>query len=290
MSVADKAMQHVEDLLKSLFVMASMVEARDPYTGGHLWRVSQFARLLAEAVGLPGDEVARISVGGFLHDLGKIGIPDAVLRKPGRLDDEEFNVIRTHPQVGERLLEGHPLSGLVRAAVLSHHETPSGTGYPQALVGDAIAPEARIVGICDAFDAMTSNRPYRRGMPVEKAYAIIEEALGRQFDREYGEAFLRLGREGALDHIVGNSEEGIPVQECPICGPTIVVSRHHKDGDHLYCRNCGGESKLERHDGVIRVQPTGRSGTPADLEPEVDLDVIGELVGSAAKHLKVEQV
>ncbi len=280
-------MKHIEDLLNSLFVMASMVESRDPYTGGHLWRVAQYSRLLSEEVGMPMNEVARISVGGFLHDLGKIAVPDQILRKPDRLTKEEFKVIQTHPAVGNRLLHMHPLAELVNKAVLSHHETPDGTGYPEALSGDAIAPEARIVGICDAFDAMTSNRPYRRGMPIEKALLIIESELGHQFDRAYGEKFIRLGRNGLFNHIVGHSEDGIPVQECPICGPTIIVTRRHVEGDHVFCRNCGSEAVVDRSGADIRVNLTGRKGTAAELEPEVDTDLIHELVKSVANHLHI---
>jgi hypothetical protein len=276
-------MNHMEDLLKSLYVMASLVEARDPYTGGHLWRVSQFSRLLAADAGLPDTDVARISLGGFLHDLGKVGVPDAILNKPDRLTDEEYAVIKTHPEVGNRLLSGHPLAALARAAVLSHHEMPDGNGYPHRLSGDAIALDARIVGICDAFDAMTSTRPYRRGMAVEKALAIIEENLGRQFDRTLGERFLRLGRAGQLDHIVGHSESGIPLQECPMCGPTIVVRRDHHTGDHVFCRHCGSEARVERDGDVIHVFPTGLRGTPEDLQPEVDTALIDGLVHEASR-------
>jgi len=269
--------------------MASMVEAKDPYTGGHLWRVSQYARHLAEAAKLPKSEVARIAVGGFLHDLGKIAVPDHILGKPGRLSDEEFDVIRTHPEVGSRLLQGHPLAALVKEAILSHHETPAGTGYPRKLAGENITLEARIVGICDAFDAMTSNRPYRQGMPVEKAFSIIEENLGKQFDRELGLLFLQLGRERALDGIVGHSESGIPVQTCLVCGPTIVVSRKHHSGDHVFCRNCGAEAEVQKSGGEIHIKPTGRSGSPVDLEPDVDFDLIQELTLSAARHLDIPE-
>ncbi|BCB27385.1 hypothetical protein SKTS_22710 [Sulfurimicrobium lacus] len=276
-------MSHMEDLLKSLYVMASLVEARDPYTGGHLWRVSQFSRLLAEAAGLPETDIERIALGGFLHDLGKVGVPDAILNKPDRLTDEEYAVIKTHPEVGNRVLSGHPLAALARAAVLSHHEMPDGNGYPHRLSGDEIAFDARIVGICDAFDAMTSTRPYRRGMPVHKALAIIEENLGRQFDSALGERFLRLGRAGQLDHIVGHSESGIPLQECPMCGPTIVVRRDHHTGDHVFCRHCGGEARVERDGNAIHVFPTGHKGTPEDLQPEVDAALIDGLVHEASR-------
>ena len=278
-------MKHVEDLLKSLFVMASMVESRDPYTGGHLWRVSQYAWLLADHAGLNRSEVARISVGGFLHDLGKISIPDHILGKAGPLSDEEFAVIKTHPEVGRRLLSGHPLADMVKSAILSHHETPAGTGYPHNLVAEEIPIDARIVGICDAFDAMTSNRPYRRGMPVARALAIIEENLGQQFDTALGQMFIAMGRQKKLDHIVGHSEEGIPVQTCPICGPTIVITRKHNSGDHLYCRNCGNEAKIAQIDHGIKLQFTGKQGAPADLEPNLDIDLIADLVHSASQVL-----
>lgn len=283
-------MTHIEDLLKSLYVMASLVEARDPYTGGHLWRVSQFSRLLAEDAGLLDTDVARIALGGFLHDLGKVGVPDAILNKPDRLTDEEYAVIKTHPEVGNRLLSGHPLAGLARAAVLSHHETPDGNGYPQRLGGDAIALDARIVGICDAFDAMTSTRPYRRGMATGKALAIIGENLGRQFDRTLGERFIDMGRAGLLDHVVGHSEAGIPLQECPMCGPTIVVRRDHRSGDRVYCRHCGGEERVERNGAAIRAIPTGRKGTPEDLQPEVDVALIDSLVRESARLLGLVSV
>jgi hypothetical protein len=276
-------MNHVEDLLKSLYVMASMVEARDPYTGGHLWRVSQFSRMLAAESGLSGQEVARIAVGGFLHDLGKIGVPDAILNKPDRLTDDEYSVIKTHPAVGARLLAGHPLADMVQGAVLSHHERPDGDGYPQRLTARDIVVDARIVGICDAFDAMTSTRPYRRGMATNRALAIIEEALGRQFDAELGGRFLNLGRTGMLDPIVGHSDAGIPLQDCPLCGPVIVVRREHQTGDYVYCRHCGGEARVERVDDRIQLAPTGRRGSPSDLEADVDVALLADLARESAR-------
>src|SRR6476620_1091189 len=151
-----------EEILPSLLVMAWMVESRDPYTGGHLWRVSRLARLLAMCAHLPEPEVARIALGGFLHDLGKIGIPDHILRKPGRLTEAEYDVMQTHPEIGSRSLALHPLAHLVREDVLSHHERYDGKGYPKGLSGAMLPQEARIVGLCDAFDAMTSSRPYRQ--------------------------------------------------------------------------------------------------------------------------------
>lgn len=274
-----------EDLLTSLLVMAWMVEARDPYTGGHLWRVSRFSQLLAKDAGLPDGDVARVAIGGFLHDLGKISVPDHILGKKDRLTDEEYAVIKTHPEVGWRMLAGHPLATLAEAAIRGHHEMPDGGGYPRGLRGQAVPVDARIVGICDAFDAMTSTRPYRRGMPVDKALGIIAENLDRQFDRQFGERFVALGHSGWLDHIVGHSDEGIPLRECMMCGPTLVVQRGHHAGDHVYCRSCAGEYALDDRAGTLTAVPTGRMGTPVELEPEVDSGLIAQVVRESARSL-----
>lgn len=274
-----------EDLLRSLLVMAWMVEARDPYTGGHLWRVSRFSRLLASELDLPDSDVARISLGGFLHDLGKVGVPDQILNKKDRLTDAEYEVIKTHPDVGWRMLAGHPLAGLAETAIRAHHEMPNGKGYPRGLAGVDIPLDARIVGICDAFDAMTSTRPYRRGMPIEKALAIIEENLGGQFDRAFGERFVALGQAGALDHIVGHSDEGIPLHECMMCGPTLVLRKGQQAGDHVYCRSCTGEYVTALEAGQLVTKPTGKLGTPLDVEPEADNELIGRLVRESAHAL-----
>lgn len=278
-------MNHLEDLLSSLLVLAWMVEARDPYTGGHLWRVSQMSRVLAAEAGYSEADIAKAAIGGFLHDVGKIGVPDAILRKPDRLTPEEYDTIKTHPEVGFRVLSGHPLLGLVKNAVLSHHETPDGHGYPHGLSGASIPGDARIVGICDAFDAMSSHRPYRKGMPIPKALSIIEEHLGRQFDQDLGSRFLELGRGGAFDHIVGHSDEGIPLLECPLCGPTIALKREQPIGEHVYCRNCASEFLVAKPEGKVQVIPTMRRGSAKDLEPEADTALIRRLVSESAQRV-----
>ena len=277
--------RHQEDLLTSLLVMAWMVEARDPYTGGHLWRVSQFSQLLATRSGLADGDVSRITVGAFLHDLGKISVPDHILGKKDRLTDEEYAVIKTHPDVGWRMLASHPLAKLAEQAIRAHHETPDGRGYPQGLAGKDIAVDARIVGICDAFDAMTSTRPYRKGMPVSQALHIIEKNLGTQFDQEMGERFVALGQGGELDHIVGHSDSGIPLQVCGMCGPTIVVARSHKQGMNLYCPSCAGEYETRGVGTQLQLVATGKNGSPADLEPKIDQDVINDVVRITARSL-----
>jgi len=280
--VADR---HFEDLLASLLVMAWLVEARDPYTGGHLWRVAKFAELLARAAGFEEDIVARVAIGGFLHDLGKIGVPDSILRKPGPLDDEERAVMRTHPSVGRRLIDGHPLAALARDAVLCHHETPDGRGYPRGLAGDAVPLAARIVGIGDAFDAMTSTRPYRRALPPEVALAHIESCLGHQFDRVLGSHFVGLGRRGALDHVIGHSDDGIPLQDCPECGPIVVVRRGQVQGERVFCPACTAEFTIASMAPRPRLADTDRHGSPADLEPAPDTALIERIVGDLGRRV-----
>ena len=269
-------------LLASLLGMAWFVEARDPYTGGHLWRVSRYAQLLAKALGLAPTEIARIGLGGFLHDLGKIGVPDAILRKTDRLTDEEYAVIKTHPSMGARMLAGHPLAELVMDAVRLHHERPDGKGYPLGLAADDVPQMARIVGVCDAFDAMTSHRPYRSGMPLEKALGILRSESGTQFDAQSVQALIALGERGDLQHVMGHSADGIPLQQCPACGPTLVLTRRSARGQLLYCRNCGTEFKLTQE---MQAVPTGSMGTPADLTPELDSDLIQETVALAVAEL-----
>lgn len=264
-----------EKMLASLLVLAWVVEARDPYTGGHLWRVSRLAKLLAEAADFPDEAVARIAIGGFLHDLGKVGIPDAILGKKEKLTDAEYDVIKTHPEIGQRMLAEHPFSDLAMDAVLLHHETPDGRGYPFGKRGEEIPVVARIVGVCDAFDAMTSSRPYRTGMPISKALSIIKENLGRQFDERFGALLIQLGESEALTHIVGHSDEGIPLERCGMCGPIIVRPKGTKLGESLYCPACHSEYTIALPAGVL--VPTGKLGDAQALKPSPDMQLIDRL-------------
>lgn len=279
--------QQAQALLASLLASAWVVEARDPYTGGHLWRVAALATELGLALGLAPNEVSRIAMAGFLHDFGKIGIPDAILHKPERLTDEEYAVIKTHPAVGARLLAGHPLAGLIVPVVLGHHETPDGKGYPRGLSGAAITLDARIIGICDAFDAMTSTRPYRKGMPVAKALNIVQAEAGRQFDAELVQQFVALGLQGRFDHIVEHSADGIPLGRCPVCGPTIVRQRQARANEHVACPSCQAQFLWQQGDHQLEPVATGRRASPDELAPQADLLQIRELVERWSDALEI---
>jgi putative nucleotidyltransferase with HDIG domain len=182
-----------ELFLSMINIMAQAVELRDPYTGNHTQRVLQYARLLGEQVNLSPEDKQLIEIGTPLHDIGKIGIDDAILRKPGRLTPAEFDIMKTHTTKGAKILEQVPdLQPEVIEIVRSHHERWDGQGYPDGLKGDAIPELARIVAVADAFDAMTSDRPYRAGMPSDVAFAEVEKQKGRQFDPQYASAFLAI--------------------------------------------------------------------------------------------------
>lgn len=284
----EQADTHFRQLLATLMQMAWFVEARDPYTGGHLWRVARYSQLLATEAGWNDVMIARAGLGGFLHDLGKVGVPDAILRKPGRLTDAEYAVIKTHPDIGLRMLSAHPLIDLVREAVHLHHERPDGKGYPLGMAGKDIPPVARVVGICDAFDAMTSYRPYHKAATMELALNELLAFSGKQFDAELVPLMEYLWEQGALHHIQGHSEDGIRLQDCVMCGPTIVLNRKHVAGDLVYCRNCSGEYQVmggDREQAVIK--PTGRRGTAVDLEPQVDEQLIANVIAESVHALPI---
>lgn len=172
--------------------LTSSIDAKDRYTFGHSDRVAHLGLKLAEALGLPAEVCERIHVCGLLHDVGKIGVPEAVLCKPGRLTEEEFEQIKMHPAIGHRILKDIPLLEDILPGVLHHHERFDGKGYPAGLTGTDIPLFARILALADTFDAMSSNRAYRPAMPREKVLAEFQRCAGTQFDPGMVGAFLSL--------------------------------------------------------------------------------------------------
>jgi putative two-component system response regulator len=172
--------------------LALAVEYRDNDTGEHTLRVARYSRLIAEGLGLPPRLTRDIYLAAPLHDVGKVAIPDRILLKPGRLDEQEMAVIRTHAEIGGRILADSPCELIQIGATIAsaHHERWDGSGYPSGLKGDAIPIEARVVAVADVFDALTTKRPYKEAMPLSAARRYLEDKKGREFDPACVEAFL----------------------------------------------------------------------------------------------------
>lgn len=178
-----------------MITLARLLEARDPYTHGHSERVADYTVALAQWLDLSAEDQQRLRQAGWLHDLGKVAVRTEVLHKPGPLTEEEFAHIQIHPVVGVHVLAELRFAQLYLPSVRHHHERFDGKGYPDRLAGDAIPLDARMMAIADAFDAMTSNRPYRAGMSREQALAIMAENRGPQWDPRLVRGFLAIMRE-----------------------------------------------------------------------------------------------
>ena len=274
-------------LLSSLLVLGSMVEARDAYTGGHLWRVANYAKLLGHRVGMRGKELFRLTLGAYLHDIGKIGIPDSILLKKGALTENEFAIMKSHPVIGHELMEQHPLGGVVIDVVTHHHERIDGAGYPHEHSYEDVSQFARIVTLVDAFDAVTSARPYRRRMSLEEGLAVVEEGRGTQFDSQLVSYFVEMRSTEVLRQIVGSSREGRPMLDCKDCGPVIVLPKRARDGDKLPCKSCGGEHRIHREGEAFATEKTGQVASPESMKPEPDMETIDEIVSGAPRSVRV---
>jgi HD-GYP domain-containing protein (c-di-GMP phosphodiesterase class II) len=170
--------------------LSAAVEARDRYTCGHSERVTQYALEIGRALGMDQQALNGLKIAGLLHDLGKIGVPDAILNKVGNLTYEEQQIVQLHPSIGESILRRTPHLDWVIPAVLFHHERWDGTGYPNGLAGDDIPLPARILAIADAFDAMISTRPYRQALSMQHALLELQVGAGKQFDPHLVELFV----------------------------------------------------------------------------------------------------
>ncbi|MDQ4144195.1 MAG: HD domain-containing protein [Actinomycetota bacterium] len=187
--LASKLEAHYTETIEAL---VSALEARDPYTEAHAGRISDMAVALSVAMKVPMEQRRAIRLGSILHDVGKIGIADSILQKTGPLSDEEWVIMKKHPKIGERMLSRIDFLAPALPIVRSHHERWDGKGYPEGLAGADIPVGARIVAVCDAFDAMTSDRPYRKAMSVSEACSELRRNSGSQFDPECVELLVRV--------------------------------------------------------------------------------------------------
>jgi putative two-component system response regulator len=194
--------KHVTDQLERtenvIFALARTVEARDAYTDRHLWRLAEYSRTMAEALGCSPAEARYTWYGGLLHDIGKIAIDPVVLHKPGALTREEFEEVKRHPDVGAAIVSSMRFAPIVAPIVRSHHERWDGCGYPQGLSGENIPLAARIVSVADAFDAMTTDRPYRAALDTDEAERRLRAGGGEQWDRTIVDVFTDLLRHDEL--------------------------------------------------------------------------------------------
>jgi response regulator RpfG family c-di-GMP phosphodiesterase len=197
--------ERAELLVSMVRALVSAIEAKDEYTRGHSERVAIYGKRLAEELKMNEDFCERLYLTGLLHDIGKIGVRDAVLRKQGPLTDSEFEEIKAHVDKGWAILQDLAPLSYVLPGVLHHHEQHDGTGYPDNLAGKAIPLEGRILAVADSFDAMTSDRPYRPGMPVKQAETILREGAGTQWDAEIVDAFFRV-----MPDILSTKENYVP--------------------------------------------------------------------------------
>lgn len=189
--------------LKDLFfnsikALVTTIEAKDPYTYGHSERVMKYSQAIAQKINLNNDEKENIKLAGLLHDIGKIGIDETILRKPGRLTDEEFEEVKKHPEIGAQIIK--PIKQLqhIIPGIWQHHERYDGDGYPNKLKGEDISILGRILAVADTFDAMTSDRPYRKGLPHQRALDEIKEHSHTQFDPKVADAFLQAYENGLI--------------------------------------------------------------------------------------------
>lgn len=180
---------------KTIKSIAHALDAKDKYTHGHSMRVTLYSLALATALNLPEDLLEEIETAGLLHDIGKIAIPEKILLKPGKLTDEEYEVIKTHPELGKRFVDSIQKLSLISNWLKSHHERYDGKGYPDGLAGEQIPISSRIIAIADTYDAMTSSRSYRGALSHQQAIDEIKRCSGSQFDPNLAELFISISNE-----------------------------------------------------------------------------------------------
>jgi putative nucleotidyltransferase with HDIG domain len=195
--------------MSDLLALSRAIEARDPHSSGHAARVAVMAEVVAARLGWDEADVDVLRLGAALHDVGKLRVPEHILRKPGPLDEDELAEMRRHPEEGARMVARVKELRLAVPAVLYHHERWDGTGYPLGVEGEGIPAEARVLAVVDAFDAMTSDRSYRRALPEQAALAELERCAGTQFDPDIVRVFVEAWRDGSLADATGDLLERV---------------------------------------------------------------------------------
>ncbi|HEX4439697.1 MAG TPA: HD-GYP domain-containing protein, partial [Thermoanaerobaculia bacterium] len=196
--VQKAAKENQELFLASIRALAAAIDAKDPYTRGHSERVARYSAAIAKSLELPAEDVRKARLSGILHDVGKIGIDDRIIRKPTALTDEEFELMKAHPSKGAAIMEAIPQLADIIPGMKYHHEKWEGGGYPDGIAGEQIPLQARIVAVADAFDAMTTTRPYQKAMEVSYVLQRLREMSNKRFDARCVEALVRSHARGEL--------------------------------------------------------------------------------------------
>jgi len=264
------------NLLRSILILGTIIEARDPYTGGHVWRVAEYSGLLAQKAGLSKDDMLKAYMCGYVHDIGKIGIPDSILNKTTSLTKEEFELIKTHTTIGGEILKAHPLSDLVMDAVVHHHERIDGKGYPDRLEGDRIDFITRIISVSDTFDAITSVRPYKDMIPSDKAIILLNGQREKRYDDKVVTLLVDAVEKKEIDSIIGHCSYSRPMSVCKMCGPVIAINLNKKDGDLILCNVCEGKYKIHANGNNFELEYL--SDQKVFVKPEIDYIQIDKII------------
>ena len=271
------------NLLNSLLVLGTIIEAKDPYTGGHVWRVAEYSKLIADKAGLSKQECFRAYISGYVHDIGKVGIPDYILNKIISLTKEEFEIIKNHTIIGGEIMRAHPLAPVVRDTVIHHHERIDGQGYPDGLEGKQIDYITKIVAIADTFDALTSVRPYKEIIPSEKAIYLLNGQKDKRFDDKIVSLLIDAVEKNEVDPILGHSWHFRPLGKCKECGPVISINTDKKDGDLISCNVCNGKYRLHSNDSKFELEFLEDQTTK--ISSDIDYLQIGKIVDSCPDEL-----
>jgi len=204
--------QNQELFLETIKTLAAAIDAKDPYTRGHSERVSSFAMAISRHLGLNQEEVFRVHIAAILHDVGKLGIRESILNKPGGLSDEEFEIMRQHPSIGAQIMSPIRMLKDIIPGIRNHHETWDGRGYPDQLTGQEIPMVARIIGVADTFDAMTTTRPYQQAMTLDYVLAKMQSMSGTRFDPVVIDAFTAAVESGDISPATSGSKEAVSTE------------------------------------------------------------------------------
>ena len=252
----------------TLLVLANAIELRDHYTVGHTWRVTNFAVEIARELGWDEAKLHEVQMGGVLHDVGKIAVDNAILGKPEQLTDEEFAQMKVHPERGADLLRDVKFLQPVIPYCLYHHERWDGDGYPFGLKGADIPVEGRLIAVADTFDAMTSTRPYRKGLAPTTAIETLEAGKGSQFDPAIVDALVSCYKKGKIEQVLQdyyrNEARSIA---CPFCSTFIRLNPEVRTDNEINCPVCHRRIRIQEHDGYyygeLLVQTRGYASPSA---------------------------